>query len=121
MVKTDETQKILSELEQFTGTTKYYRSTFGQLRLTEGIQYLRERANCYWLIDVVESYQPEFHKIPFQLWSINVRPDRSALVEMREDTGLAALVSQKIPFTDFKLKMLEWYCANGVVMLKSEY
>lgn len=121
VVKTDEEQKILSELAQFTGTTRYYRSTFGTLNLTEGAHYLRERLDCYWLIDIVESYQPKVRNVPFQLWSINVNPDKSAVVEMREDSGLEPLVRQAIKYTDFKLRQYEFYCINKVVLLKSEY
>lgn len=121
MVKTDEQQQILSELAQFTGTTKYYRSTFGTLNLTEGAHYLRERLNCYWLIDIVESYQLKVKNVPFQLWSIDVKPDNSALVEMREDSGLEPIVRQAVPYTDFKLKQYEFFCIDGVVLLKSEY
>ena len=121
MIKTDEEQEILSELEQFIGTTQYYRSSFGRLLLTDGAHYLRERLNCYWLIDIVESYQPDFHHKQFQLWSINVMPDRSALVEMREDSGLEPLIKQDIPYTDFKLKKYEFFCIDNVVLLKSEY
>lgn len=121
MVKTDEKQKILSELEQFTGTTSYYRSSFGKLLLTEGIHYLRERLDCYWLIDVVESYQPELKEVPFQVWSIDVKQDKSAVVEMKEDTGLEPIVRQEISYTDFKLPQYEFYCIDGVVLLKSEY
>jgi hypothetical protein len=120
VVKTDES-KILSELAQFTGTTKYYKSSFGKLLLTDGIHYFRERLGAYWLIDVVESYQPMVKHIPFQLWSIDVKPDKTAVVEMREDTGLAAIVRQKISYTDFKLPQYEFYCIDGVVLLKSEY
>ena len=121
MVKTDKSQKILSELEQFIGTTRYYTSTFGGLLLTEGIQYLRERLNCYWLVDVVESYQPMPRNETFQVWSIDVRQDRSAVVEMKQDTGLEPLVSQEIGYTDFKLSRYELFCIDGIVLLKSEY
>jgi len=55
VIKTDEA-KLLSELAQFTGTTAYHRSSLGGLLLTDGAHHLRERANCYWLIDVIESY-----------------------------------------------------------------
>ena len=121
MVKIDEEEKILSEFEQFTGTTKYYRSTFGRLLLTEGIHYMRERLNCYWLIDIVESYQPQLKDKRFQLWSIQVNKDKSALVEMREDSGLEPLVKQALQYTDFKLKQYEFFCIDRVVLLKSEY
>lgn len=121
MVKTDETNKILSELEQFTGTENYYQSTYGRIKLTDGMQYLRERLNCYWLIDLVESYQPKVKDIPFQIWSIDKNPDSSAVVEMKEDSGLEPIIRQEIPYTDFKLKNYEFYCVDGVVLLKSEY
>ncbi len=121
VIKTDEQQKILEELAQFTGSEQYHRSTFGRLRLTDGVHYLRERLGAYWLIDIVESYQPEYGKVPFQLWSISVADDSSAVVEMREDSGLEPLVRQEIPYTDFKLKHYEWYCIDGVVLLQSEY
>lgn len=121
MVKTDKAKKILAELEQFTGTTKYYKSTFGTLLLTEGIHYFREKLECYWLIDIVESYQPKIKNVPFQIWSINKAPDDSAIVEMKEDSGLEPIIQQEIPYTDFKLKNYEFYCVDGIVLLKSEY
>lgn len=121
MVKIDEEQEILSELEQFTGTTQYYRSGMGGLLLTDGAHYLRERLNCYWLIDIVESYQPQLRDKRFQLWSIQVHKDKSALVEMREDSGLEPLVKQALQYTDFKLKQYEFFCIDRVVLLKSEY
>jgi hypothetical protein len=83
-----------AELEQFHGTTYYYENFTGLL-YTDGVEYLAERAGGYWLIDLVGSYQPHLHNIPFQVWRVDVREDRSALVTMVEDTGqpcVAALV-----------------------------
>ena len=121
MIETDEQKAILEELAQFTGTERYYRSTFGGLLLTDGVHYLRERLECYWLIDIVESYQPELKNVPIQLWNIDKKKNDSAIIEAREDIGLDALVSQKIPYTDFKLDSYEFFCIDKVVLLKSEY
>lgn len=66
------------ELRQFTGTQQYYMNFTGLL-FTDGIKYLADRASCYWLIDLVGSYQPQLRHIPFQLWEIGVRDDSSAL------------------------------------------
>ena len=121
MIKTDEQKTILEELAQFTGSTQYYRSSFGKLLLTDGAQFLRERLQAYWLIDIVESNQKYLKDVPFQLWSIDRKENMSATVQVREDTGLDALVSQKIPYTDFKLSRYEFYCIDNVVLLKSEY
>lgn len=120
MIRTDEAT-LLSELAEFTGTTRYYRSSFGGLLVTEGVHYLRERANCYWLIDVIESYQPQHGCVPFQLWGIDVAEDHSAVITMREDTGLEPLVRQSLEYTDFPLSQYELYCIEGVVLLKGEY
>ena len=108
------------ELAHFIGTQNYYRNFTGLL-FTDGIHYLAERAKCYWLIDLVGSYQPKFHSIPFQLWEIEVNDDNSALITMREDTGLPEKVKQPIPYTDFPLEHFSFYCIDNVMLLKSEY
>jgi len=41
-----------AELEQFIGTEHYYQNPFG-IKYTDGIQYLAERAQAFWLIDGV--------------------------------------------------------------------
>ena len=70
---------------------------------------------------MAESYQTFLAKAPFQVWSIDKKPNDSAIVEAREDTDLEALVSQNISYTDFPLQQYEWYCIDGIVLLKSEY
>ncbi len=108
------------ELDQFHGTLHYYKNFTG-LRLTEGIKYLEERAECYWLIDLVGSYQPEFADVRFQLWEVEVVEGISTLLTMREDTDKPVLVRQHVPFTDFPLERFSFYCVDNVMMLKSEY
>ena len=109
-----------SDLAQFTGTTKYYKHLLGLL-YTDGIQFLAEEAQCYWLIDVVASYQPELKAIPFQLWELEVEKDNSAVVTVREDSGKPTLIEQKISYTDFPLEKIQLYCIDGVLLLPSEY
>lgn len=88
---------------------------------TDGIRYLADHGNCYWLIDLVGSYQHRFRNVSFQLWEIAVNQDSSALVTMAEDLGREPLVRQAIPWTDFRLRRLSFYCVDRVMMLKSEY
>ena len=64
-------------LEMFTGTENYYRHFSGML-YTDGIQFLAQEGKCYWLLDLIGSYQPKLKHIPFQLWTIKVFPDKSA-------------------------------------------
>ncbi len=111
---------IEAELGQFTGTQRYYRNFTGLL-YTEGIRYLAERAGSYWLIDLVGSHQPKLQDVRFQVWGLEVKEDKSALVTMIEDDGEPLKVSQEIAFTDFPLNEFSFYCIDGVMLLKSEY
>jgi uncharacterized protein DUF6876 len=112
--------ELEEELRQFTGTTRYYRNFTGLL-YTDGVHYLAEKAGAYWLIDLVASYQPRLHDVPFQVWELRVNDDHSALVTMREDDGLPFKVRQEIAYTDFPLPRFSWYCIDSIMLLKSEY
>ncbi len=126
--KTKEVMKIELEdelrrnLAYFTGTSRYYGHWSGIL-YTDGIQYLAEKGECYWLLDGIGVYQhkPIVRRTEFQLWELDVKDDRSALLEMREDTGLPAIVRQEIKYTDFPLDSIRLYFANNVLHLPSEY
>lgn len=112
--------ELKDELQQFYGTTRYYKNFTG-LRFTDGVKYLADHAECYWLIDLVGSYQPQLRDVPFQLWRVEVRDDDSGLVTMVEDTGQPIKIKQEIPFTDFPLSEFEFFCIDNVMLLKSEY
>lgn len=110
-------------LNQFTGTEKYYSYLCG-LKLTDGVHYLATEGKCFWLLDIIVSYQPKHHQVPFQLWELNIDEEedkRTAVITMREDTGKKALVQQRIPYTDFPLDYLKLYVVDKVVLLPSEY
>ena len=64
-------------LGQFHGTTRYYRDFTGLL-FTDGVKYLADNAKCYWLLDLVGSYQSRLRNMRFQVWRLQVRDDRSA-------------------------------------------
>ena len=115
------TEQLQKELLQFIGTENWYKHWAGLLHYTDGIKYLADKAGAYWLVDLVASYQHKLKGAPFQLWSIKVNDDKTAVVEMREDIGLEPLVTQRIEFTDFPLADFEFYISNGVLMLKGEY
>lgn len=118
-----DTEKILRELNEFKGTTKYFKSTFGKLNLTDGIQYLRDNLRCYWLIDIVESiYLTKKIDFSFIVWKIEVK-DNKFKVTAWSDTPYKSdlLYEQKGNYTDFKLKDFEFYQIENVILLKSEY
>ena len=49
------------DLGNFTGTTQYFKY-LGGLKLTDGVKFLADKG-CYWLLDIIASYQPKFNKI----------------------------------------------------------
>ena len=113
---------LKSSLECFMGTENYYKMTF--VTITDGIKYLCERAECYWLIDIVSSYQGMLTNANFQIWNLKTK-DNKAIVTCKEDSDKPNLVKQEIPFTDFEDKAgfneIEFYCIDRVCMLKAEY
>lgn len=115
-------------LDQFTGTEHYYKHFTG-IKYTDGIKYLADKTKCYWFIDAIASHQQSnltdaFGKVKdchFQIWTLRVFKDRTAVVIMKEDTDEEPRVSQEIEYTDFPLDEIEVYCIDGVILLKSEY
>jgi hypothetical protein len=79
---------------------------------------MAERGKAYWLIDAIASYR---RKEPFQVWSLEVAEDKTAVLQMKEDSDKPSLVRQEIPFTDFPLRKIEFFLIDGVLILPSEY
>jgi hypothetical protein len=128
-----------SELENFIGTERYFKEGLSSLKLTEGMQYLRENANCYWLTTIVASVQHTkkvmFHQ-DFIIWRLVRLSETTASVQGFydcEENGLYSesklVYSQDIGYTDFPFEDLgikfgdafEFYQCGEVLLLKSEY
>ncbi|NES25204.1 MAG: hypothetical protein F6K41_41470 [Symploca sp. SIO3E6] len=114
-----------ADLAQFVGTSCYHQHWMG-IQYTDGVQYLAERGEAYWLIDEIASWQTDPRVSQdvmlqqFQFWTLTVNDDRSARLVCERDEGNVA-VTQDIPFTDFPLKRVKLYFQNGVLHLPSEY
>ena len=110
------------DLEQFTGTEKYYKHWLNGIVFTDGVKYLADKAGAYWLIDAVASYQTKkIAAVPFQVWELTVNPDKTAVLTMKEDSDFPALVTQRIPYTDYPMPKIKLWLSNRVLMLPSEY
>lgn len=126
----------VSDLSGFTGTTKWHRwsQLFPKMVMTDGALYVAENAGkhgAFWLMDAIASYQPELDKLPemgnFQLWTLEVYPDKTAKLSCRADSDLPAAIEQLIDYTDFDLSEFSVYCMpvdggqTRTILLKSEY
>lgn len=115
-----------SDLEQFTGSAMFYRHWTGRLVYTEGVAYLAEEGDAYWLIDAIVSHQSDkriksSELATFQLWELVVHEDKSATLTVRADSDRPVIITQEIPFTDFPLEHIKLYVCTGTLLLPSEY
>ena len=113
----------LETLRQFSGTEKWYRhSLVRKVLYTDGIQYLAEYGEAYWLIDEIAFAQakPRITVEEFQTWTLTVNEDSSASLKC-DDGNKNILFIKRIPFTDFLLPEIKIYCINNVILLPSEY
>jgi hypothetical protein len=116
-------KEIIDYLDMFTGMEEYHRfSPLSKLVMTDGVKALCEMCQCYWLVDIIASYQsPRLEKATggFQVWSL-ARIGSKATVICDDGNGNKA-IRQQIPYTDFPLSAIKLYCYNGVILLPSEY
>jgi hypothetical protein len=116
-------QQIATDLKQFTGSTTLYKHWLG-LKYTNGIKYLAEETNCYWLIDAIFSHQTKQflsnqNLREFQIWQLRVENNSGILIcEWDSDREV---LRQEIQYTDFSLNHIKLYLVETVLMLPSEY
>ena len=113
-------QQFNDNLKQFTGTESYYKHTLG-LIFTDGVKWcVDDVCSCYWLLDILGSYQYQLEKEEFQVWQLKKTGESKAIVTC-EDGNKNELICQEISFTDFPFSKLTFWCIDRVVMLPTEY
>jgi len=119
--------KLNQKLAGFTGTINWYRHWTNLLSYTDGVNAMAEAAGAFWLIDAIASWQikPKVARCDFQSWTLSVKDDRTAVLEMREDSDQPVIVTQKIVYTDFPSgRFFLWVEGSGrerVLLLPSEH
>ena len=108
---------ILNELNQFTGTGTYYRTLNPDIVFTDGVKYLAEKCHCFWLIDVIVSYQPNPEE--FQVWEL--KKEGSTCTIKMQDGNKNYKIKQFIEYTDFPLNAIVIWFTNNVIYLPSEH
>lgn len=113
-----------SQLDQFSGSDEIYSHWLKAFVYTDGVKFLADNANAYWLLDAIASHQTQ--KLlsdpmlkDFQIWILAVDGRKARLVCEKDDN--IRVVTQDIVNTDFPLKLVKLYLVNKVLMLPSEY
>lgn len=100
-----------ANLHQFIGTEAYHRCGLGRLTVcTDGVHYLRQNADCFWLTDAIASYMLPPEKMAkkygedfayMSFWTLRKTEGNGAVLEARADSGQPPKIQQVIEFTDF--------------------
>ena len=111
--------KIENGLAHQIGTVNYWKNKALCFQYTDGIKFLWESCEAYWLLILISSYR---RKERFQVWELKkIEGTNKAVVTMKEDTDCPILVEQEIPYTDFPLDEIKLYLIDGILLLPSEY
>jgi hypothetical protein len=113
--------KIIDGLSQCYGTEQYWKNKILNFQYTDGVKFLWESCDAYWLLIAISSYK---RKEPFQVWELNVKEEKgnkSAVLTMKEDSDKPSLVKQEIEYTDFPLDSIRLYLIDGILLLTTEY
>jgi hypothetical protein len=115
--------ELKSALNHFTGTQNYHR-VLPRLAITDGVEYLANTANAYWLVTAIYSHlvtQPIHSE--FVVARLVVSGKTANLV--LDDGNNQVICEQHIEYTDFPLDEVTIYCSYQyrywVLLLASEY
>mgnify|MGYP000539425177 CR=1 FL=1 len=117
------THELENNLSQFTGTENYYR-LMPRLVITDGVRYLANQANMYWLVTAIYSHlvTKPIHS-EFVVARLVISGKTANLV--LDDGNDQVICEQHIEYTDFPLDEVTIYCSYQdrlwVLLLASEY
>jgi hypothetical protein len=89
---------------------------------TSAVNDLAEAAECYWLLDIIGSYQTDkrIDRNGLQVWKLIVNlTDNAAVVRAYNDDTFT--IEQDIPITDFPLEELTLWVYDNIILLPSEW
>ena len=115
-------EELLARLSSFTGSTKRWKdqTPFGEILLSEGCKFLREREESKWLFDLMQSHQTHLNNEEFQEW-ITERISEKEFMVTCTDGDDKTFATQKIQYSALPLDELKIWLVEGVYILPSEY
>lgn len=122
-------EELSDNLSGFNGTEVYHAGCvlFSKCVLTDGVKFLADNAECYWMIDAIASHIVSASKKDarckdMQFWTFRKGTPHKLICEADSDK---VVITQEYEMTDFPLDEIKiWAAWNGrywVLMLPSEY
>ena len=119
-------EEIIDQLRNFYGSENYYifNPICKNVLLTDGAHFLAEKAEVYWLMDMIASHIPSIKDDWFAV-AIITTDDKGNGIFKLEDGNYNKIVEQKnftssFPFKDFKL-FVEKSEDTWVILLPGEH
>ncbi|RXG21900.1 DUF6876 family protein [Leeuwenhoekiella marinoflava] len=123
-----QSKQIQEHLQGFCGSETCYSIPMFKTRYTEGVKYLAEAAQCYWLITdaavITKSlkHKSSFLVIYFKRFSkeVQARLQKEAQITYADGSG-TILFQQDYELTDLPLDELRLFFVENMLMLPNEY
>lgn len=116
--------KLDLDLNQFTGgTSTWWRNPlYRNYTYTDGVKYIAEQTQSYWLIDYIFSSQhsKELKGQPFQVWKWTATDDNTGFFIV-EDGNKNLVAKYDLHFTDFPEGSVTLWFTDNVLQLPNEY
>lgn len=110
-------EQLHTELQRFTGSVEYF--AYNGVYLTEGVRYLAERAQCFWLLDIIWSIHAMINTRERVICRLEMKEGNTAIFTATEYLGEAIYI-QEVIAPDFPAKFVEIYVADGLLYLARE-
>lgn len=124
----DKVNKLKAGLQHFIGSETFYKIPLIGTQFTDGIKYLVDTAECFWLVTDASviakslSHRSHFISIDFKRLSEKEREENQceALINYSDGNG-NIYETHRYHVTDFPLDELRLYFINDTLILPNEY
>ncbi|MCP4158757.1 MAG: hypothetical protein GY760_01675 [Deltaproteobacteria bacterium] len=120
--------KIKEGLQHFNGSEMFYKIPLIGTRFTDGLKYLANKAECFWLITDASviakslSNRSHFITIDFKRLSGKEREEEQCEAIIKYSDGNGNIYEMhRYNITDFPLDELRLFFVNNTLMLPGEY
>ncbi len=111
-------------LRHFSGSENmFYHPIFRGINYTDGVKHVSDNGAAWLITEILIAMRhvPELRAEEFVTIDLNVNLDKKSAVIVYGDGNDHTLHKKEIPYTDFPLDTIRFFCTNNVLMLASEY
>ena len=121
IAKQNRSDALIQIMANCYGTENYYTNNYIHFKYTDGIKTFCEKAQAYWLLDIVQSIYGQYPQMREDLVQITlmVYENNTATITFTDSKG--KFYRQRIPYTDCPMGEWVFYFENNVCFWRGEY